>query len=193
MQKRGAQQMQPADRSIQQAPDDRLSGRIPRQLIQVTLNGGRGLFLTHGAASKAGRGCIQTIIRGTLTIGAGITVRRNTGTINGSAVINQGTIATDMVIAVLRCGYARLSPFPVNSCSRYLATDSKLADRDSSRDSPNFKWQVMAASGRKSGGVSKHPKAFSIFITPLSEMACVEKSLEKDHRPRGHFVTFTFV
>jgi hypothetical protein len=135
MQKRGAQQMQPADRSIQQAPDDRLSGRIPRQLIQVTLNGGRGLFLTHGAASKAGRGCIQTIIRGTLTIGAGITVRRNTGTINGSAVINQGTIATDMVIAVLRCGYARLSPFPVNSCSRYLATDSKLADRDSSPDS----------------------------------------------------------
>jgi hypothetical protein len=111
------------------------------------------VFLIHGATSEAGRGCIQTIIRGTLTIGAGITVRRNTGTINGSAVINQGTIATDMVIAMLGCAYARLSLFPVNSCSRYLATDSKLPGRDSLR-----KLSQVTAFIRERTGVKRSEK-----------------------------------
>ena len=51
-----------ADRSIKQAPDDRLGGRIPGQIVQVALNGGGSVFLTHSATIGLGEVACRGIL-----------------------------------------------------------------------------------------------------------------------------------
>src|SRR5207244_134734 len=50
--------LQSADGPIQQRPDDRLGGRIPRQRVQIPLHGGGGVFFAHGE-STPDRGAIR--------------------------------------------------------------------------------------------------------------------------------------
>ena len=49
VQQGGAQQVEPADGPVKQGVDDRLGGRIPRQLVQVALDRGGCVFLGHRA------------------------------------------------------------------------------------------------------------------------------------------------
>jgi hypothetical protein len=52
--------MQPADSSVQQGPDDRLSRGIPGQLIQISLNDGSGVFIAHRASHRPEDGYIES-------------------------------------------------------------------------------------------------------------------------------------
>ena len=49
----GTEVVQPADGPVEQGPDDRLGGGVAGQFVQVALDDGRGLFLTHGGPSAA--------------------------------------------------------------------------------------------------------------------------------------------
>jgi hypothetical protein len=55
VQQRGAQQVQAADGPVEQGRDDRLGGRIPRQLVQVALDHGGRLVIAHGPPRRPPR------------------------------------------------------------------------------------------------------------------------------------------
>src|SRR5271155_4607012 len=52
----GTQQAQAANRPVDQIPDDRFGGRVPRQRVEVALDGAGGRFFLHGQDRQRKRG-----------------------------------------------------------------------------------------------------------------------------------------
>jgi hypothetical protein len=61
--------VQPADRPVKQGPDNRLARGILIQFVEVSLNDGGGVFLTHGSKSSAERGAAPSWRKGQETGG----------------------------------------------------------------------------------------------------------------------------